>query len=540
MPSDRKLNGNGSVVSAALIVGVASLVSRLVGLMRERVFTTTFGAGDTFDAFVAAFRIPDLIFNLIVIGALSAAFIPLFTDKIVKGKKGTEEAFDFAAAVFNIMVLGVVVLSVVYAVFAHQFLPFIAPGFTGEKLKLTIMLSRVMALQPVLLAMSFVFSGVLNSYKRFVAYAMAPILYNVGIIIGVLYLVPIFGVSGLAWGVVLGAFFHVGVQLPSALAVGFRVRPVFASSKKDLKRLWRMMVPRVFGLGAQQVNLLVVTILGSGLLAGSITAFHLANNIQFIPIGIFGIAFAQAAFPTLAEQVSRGEKKKFLDTLTRTFRYILFFVIPVSAFFFLLRAQIVRVLFGDGAFDWEDTILTFETLKYLVISVFAQATIPLLTRAFYARQDTKTPVIISIIAMVLNVSLAFYLSPIFGVQGLALAFSVSAIVHLVMLLGTLHWQLGGFNDKEVIRGLLKIVIATVVASGVVQVLKYPVAALVDMQRFWGVFTQLSVSTLGGVVVYLLLAWAMKADELVALRRYIPKKIRPVAGADTPRFSEVPE
>ena len=540
MASQSSTSKNGSLVSAAIIIGVSSLVSRIVGLIRERVFTTTFGAGDTFDAFVAAFRIPDLIFNLVVLGALSAAFIPLFTEKLVNGKKGKESAFEFALSIFNIIVFSVAVLSVIYAVLAPYIVPLIAPGFDGEKLLLTIRLSRIMALQPILLSVSFVFSGVLNSFKRFVAYALAPILYNIGIIVGVMYFVPMMGIDGLGWGVVLGALLHVGVQIPSMFQVGFRWRPVWISSKKDFQALWRMMLPRVFGLAAQQVNLLVVTILGSGLLAGSITAFHLANNIQNVPIGIFGIAFAQAAFPTLSEQIAKKNKVAFRHTITRTFRYILFFVVPLSVFFFLLRAQIVRVLFGDGAFDWEDTIITFETFKFLIISIFAQATIPLLTRAFYAQQDTKTPVAISIVTMIINVVLALYLSPRLGVEGLALAFSGAAIIQLVLLLGTLHLQLDGFDDRKVILSLAKITLATLLAAVVVQLLKYPIAQVVDMQRFWGVFIQLVGTFTAGISIYLILCWIFKCEEIVALKRYLPRRLKMLPGKETPRFSGLPE
>ncbi|MEX0650152.1 MAG: murein biosynthesis integral membrane protein MurJ [Candidatus Andersenbacteria bacterium] len=539
----KRLSGNGSIVSAALILGASSLLSRIIGLIRERVFTTTFGAGDTFDAFVAAFRVPDLIFNLIVLGALSAAFIPLFTDKLVKGRKGGQsQAFDFAVSLFNLIVIGVGVLSALYALFASNIVPLIAPGFTGEKLELTIQLSRIMALQPIFLSISFIFSGILNSFKRFAVYAIAPVLYNLGIIFGVVYLVPMMGVAGLGWGVVLGVVLHLLVQLPSALRVGFRWRPLLISSPEDFRQLWRLMLPRVFGLAAQQLNLVVVTILGSGLLAGSITAFHLANNIYHLPIGIFGIAFAQAAFPTMAEQVARKQTAEFRHTVTRSFRYIMFFVIPISAFLFLLRAQSVRVLFGDGAFDWEDTILTFETLKFLIISIFAQATIPLLTRAFYAKQNTRTPVMVAILSMVVNVVLALYLSPLLGVQGLALAFSIASIVQLVALLGMLHWNLHGFDDWQVISSLSKIVLAAIISAAVVQLLKYPVAAVVDMQRFWGIFVQLIITSTGGAVMYIWLCWMMKCDEILVVNKYLPRSLRVkfVGGTDTPRFGEVPE
>ena len=535
-----KLSGNGSIVSAALIVGASSLVSRIIGLLRDRTFTTLFGAGDTFDAFIAAFRIPDLIFNLIVIGALSAAFIPLFTEKLVSGRGGKKEAHRFALAILNSMCLGIGVLSFVYVVAAPWIIPVITPGFSGDKLALTITLSRIMALQPLLLSISFVFSGILNSYKRFIAYALAPILYNLGIIFGAIYLVPYMGVRGLGWGVVLGALLHVVVQLPSVIQLGFRWKPVLFSSYEDAKQLWRMMLPRVFGLAAQQANLLVVTILGSRLLSGSIAAFHLANNVQYIPIGIFGIAFAQAAFPTLSEQIARNQIVAFRHTLTRSFRYVMFLVLPISALFFLLRAQIIRVLFGSGAFNWDDTIATHETFGFLAMSIFAQATIPLLTRAFYAQQNTKTPVIISTISVVLNTVLAFPFSSMWGVKGLAIAFSVSAIIQIAILLGVLHFKLDGFDDKKVLMSTLKIAIATLAAAGVAQALKTPLAEVVDMQRFWGIATQLIGSFTGGIITYIIVCMTLRSEELEIIKKYIPRKFRLVEGSDTSRFSGMME
>lgn len=536
MTPHNKNSNNGTIISAALILGVSSLLSRIVGLYRDRVFTSTFGAGDTFDSFVVAFRIPDLIFNLVVIGALSAAFIPLFTEKMVSGKKGEEEAHRFALSILHLMSIGIGIFSICFAIFAPQIIPLIAPGFAGDKLQVTVMLSRIMAIQPILLCVSFVFSGILNSYKRFLAYALAPILYNVGIIVGAEYFVPYIGVAGLGWGVVLGALLHAGVQLPSVLRVGFTWKPVLISSSKDLLNIWRMMLPRVFGLVAQQANLFVVTILGSGLLSGSISAFHLANNVQYIPIGIFGIAFAQAAFPTLSEQFARKKLVEFRNTITKSFRYILFFVIPVSALFYLLRAQIIRVLFGHGAFNWADTTATYETFGFLVISIFAQATIPLLTRAFYAQQNTKIPVLISLGSIAINSLIAFPFAHKYGVQGLAIAFSVSTIIQLAVLLGILHVRLDGFEDKKVLVSLGKIAIATIVAALSAQLLKTPIALMVDMARFWGILTQLLGAFGGGILAYVLVCMLLKSEELEIIKRYIPKKLLLPSGTDTPRFS----
>jgi len=540
----KNTNTHRQLVSAAVLLGLSSLASRVVGLLRERTLTTAFGAGDVFDAFVASFRLPDLIFNIVVVGALSAAFIPLFTEKLVtsRGAKN-KDAFLFANSVLNLVLVVVGILSILYAVFADRLVPLITPGFMGEKLAMTVQLSRIMAWQPILLAISFVFSGMLNSFKRFVVYAIAPILYNVGIIIGVVYLVPVMGLAGLGWGVVLGAALHMLVQLPSSWQVGWRWQPIIHWSRQDVRTLRRMILPRMFGLSTQQVNLFLVTILGSSLAAGSISVFHLANNVQSVPIGIFGLAFAQAAFPSLAEQVSRKQWGAFRDTLTRSFRYILFFVIPTTVFLWLLRAQIIRVLFGAGKFDWEDTILTFETFGLLLLSLFAQATIPLLIRAFYVRQNTLLPVIISLISILFNIALALLVVGSMGIQGLAFAFSASSILQLMLLLSILHWQLGGFNDREVLASLARISVASFVAGVVLQILKYPVASVVDMQRFWGVAVQLVVTSVGGLATYLICMWFFRSDELPALRRYLPRGTPTgglPAGADSSRFESLGE
>jgi putative peptidoglycan lipid II flippase len=537
--NNAQTKGNGQLVSAALMLGFFSLGSRVVGLIRERLLATTFGASDSFDAFVAAFRLPDLIFNLIVVGALSAAFIPLFTEKLVQAKGKNSQPFTFALSVLNSLAVATAIISLLYALFAPSLVPLMTPGFNQEKLALTIRLSRIMALQPPLLAISFVLSGILNSYKRFFVYALAPILYNLGIIFGIVFLVPRWGVVGAGYGVVIGAALHMLVQLPSVWALGVRWRPIFNWGSSDIRRLWRMMVPRVVALGAQQVNLFVVTIFGSGLMAGSISAFYLANNVQYLPIGIFGIAFAQAAFPALAEYNARNQRKVLLNTLTTSFRYILFFIIPISVFFFLLRAQIIRVLFGDGAFDWQDTIVTYEIFAWLIVSIFAQATIPLLTRAFYAWHDARTPVTIIVIGEITNIGLAAYLAPRYGIQGLAMALSFSNILSFMLLLARLHWQFNGFNDREVLLSLVRFAVAAMVAGLMLQILKYPVAAVVNMRRFWGVFTQLVVAGGGGVLTYLVFCWFLKCEELVVLRKYFPRKLKTLPqNAETARFVDL--
>ncbi len=266
----------------------------------------------------------------------------------------------------------------------------------------------------------------------------------------------------------------------------------------------------------------------------------MANNAQYIPIGIFGIAFAQAAFPTLAEFAAKKQHKEFRQTLTKSFRYIMFFVIPLSALFYLLRAEIIRVLFGDGVFDWDDTGITFETFGFLVISIFAQATIPLLTRAFYAQQNTKIPVVVSIISIIVNILLAFPLANTMGVAGLALAFSISSIVQLATLLGILHHQLDGFDDKAVLTSMCKIVIATLAAAGVAQVLKTPIGSAVDTHTFIGIAIKLVGVFAGGLITYVIVCMALKSEELAIVQKYIPRRFKLSGGTETSRFSGLME
>ena len=402
-----------TITSAAVVIGAASLISRVLGIFRDRVLAGEFGAGETLDVYYAAFRIPDLIYNIVVLGAISAGFIPVFSfllkrDKvfgILPGKQ--DQAWRLVSNLLNIMVLGLIVICAVMIILADNLMKFVVPGFAGEQFELAVKMSRIMFLSPILLGISAVLGGVLQTFKRFFIYSLAPIVYNVGIIIGALFLVNWFGIYGLAWGVALGAIMHMLIQLGATIGLGWRPQFVIDFKDESMITIFRMMVPRTMSLAISQINLLVITIIGSTLAAGSITVFNFANNLQYFPLGIFGISFAIAAFPTLSELVSK--KDEFINSLSATLRQILFFIIPSASLLIILRAQIVRAVLGSGKFSWSDTVATMDTLAFFSISLFAQALIPLLTRAFYARQDTKTPFIIGIISAVINVALSLIL-----------------------------------------------------------------------------------------------------------------------------------
>ena len=509
-----------SITGAALVLAVASFISRIIGIVRDRIFAHQFGAGDILDTYFAAFRIPDLVYNLIIVGALSAGFIPIFMKLLVKDQ---EEAWRVTSAIFNILALALVIVCSILFFFTPQLMELVVPGFDPEKLKMTIILTRIMYLSPVLLGISGIVSGVLQSFKNFLVYALTPIMYNLGIIIGAIFLVPKFGISGLAYGVVLGALLHLVIQLPSLVYHGFRYKPLLLWKDKNVRKIGKLMIPRTLGLATSQINLLVITILASTLTAGSIAIFNLASNLQYFPIGIIGISFAIAAFPTLAKFAAEDKKEEIINQLSSTIKQILFFIIPLSIIFLLLRAQIVRVVLGSGQFNWGDTDLTANTLAFFSLSLFAQCLIPLLARTFYAIHDTWTPFLVGLVAALANILAAMYLKNVMGVSGLALAFSLAMILQMSLLWIGLRTSLGTLGESKIIISLYKISAAALAMALVIQVLKQPLSMMVDMTRFWGILSQGAISGTIGLLVYGLILHFLQLEEMKRLNRSLKKK-----------------
>ena len=518
-----------------MIVAAASVASRLLGIFRDRILAGEFGAGDTLDIYYAAFRIPDLVYNLLVLGALSAGFIPIFTalcqrqpllKKIFhRGEACQEESWYVANAVVNLLGALLIIVSAIFIFFAPELTRLITPGFSGEKQELTIALTRIMFLSPFFLALSSVFGGILQSFKRFFVYSLAPIMYNIGIIIGALYFVPIWGVYGLAYGVVLGAFFHFLIQIPATFALGYRYYPVFNWRDEHVRQIITMMVPRTLSLAINQINLVVVTVIASLLAAGSLAVFNLANNLQSFPVGIFGISFAVAAFPTLAGLANN--QAALVKNFSKVLRQIIFFILPATVFILTLRVQIIRLILGSGQFDWEDTILTMDTLTLFSLSLFAQAALPLLTRMFYARKNSLTPFWAGLGSAAVNIILSWWLAQRLGIAGLALAFSLSTILNFALLWLILKVEIGELDEWNVLYSTLKISLASIGAGLAVQAMKLIIgnSALVDMHRFWGVFAQAAIAGLFGLVIFILMCWVMRSEELMNFVRSLRAKTK---------------
>lgn len=521
------------IAAAAFVVGAASLASRLVGVLRDRALASTFGAGHALDAYYAAFRLPDFLYNLIILGALSAGFIPVFSEYLETREK--REAWKLAEQVLSVVGASMAVACALLALLAPVIIPLTVPGFEGEKLALTIRIGRIMFLSPFFLGLSAVMGGVLQATRRFVAFSLAPVVYNLAIILGVYAFAPKLGMEGVAWGVVLGAFLHFAVQATVAIHLGLTRIPWPSLRLEGVRRILKLMLPRTAGLAVSQLNLVILLVFASALPEGSVAVFNLANNLQSFPVGLIGISFAVAAFPLLTAAASRKDLGGFTHALDSAARKIVFFILPATALFFLLRAQIVRLVLGAGAFDWNDTIRTATVLGVFVVSILGQALVPLLARAFYAHQNTMTPLWIGIVSEVVNIGLAFLLRGPYGIIGLAIAFSVATYVNGTLLFWMFERRYGRIDKRPFASSMTK----TLIASLAIILVGYPVrqylGTVFTLRTFWEVAAQAGAAGTVGVLAFFFVAWLLKSPELAELRVSVSRRLfrhgPPVSGAE---------
>ena len=465
----QNFENNFSITKAASIVGVFTLFAKLVALVRDAILAGKFGPGILLDTYYAAFRIPDFIFNLLILGTLSVAFIPVFTELMTKDR---EKAYRIANSVLNVTALAMVVISGLLFLLARPLTELIAPGFRGAELLSAVKLTRLFLLSPIIFTLSNVFSSILNSQKKFLVVSLAPILYNLGIIVGVFLFYPHFGLMGLGFGVIFGACLHLLIQVPEAVRLGYRWQWVLDLREPVMRKIGKLFLPRIIGMDNSQISLLIGTSVGSILAAGSVTIFNFANNLQAVPLGIFAVSLATAAFPALAESFALKDERGFTQLLYETFGKILFFIIPISALMILFREPIVRITLGHGKFSYDDTVLTFTTLGIFSISLFSQALTPLLSKAFYARHNTIIPVLVNVSTIALNAVLAFVWGKAYGVIGIAAGFSLASVLNTALLFGLLYLRLDAELVKEFNTSLLKQVGKILLASAGMSIAAY--------------------------------------------------------------------
>lgn len=422
----------GSLFRAAAVISFFGLLSRFVGLYRDRILASRFGPSDLLDVYYVSFGIPDLVFNLLVVGSLASAFIPKF---IQYKLESPDKSFRLANNFLNILVMIVSISAGLMIIFAESLVSFIGPGFEESKKDLAVLFLRVMALSPVIFSISLVFGSVLQSHKSFISYSFAPVLYNVGIIIGSVVLVPLFGPLGLAEGVVLGALLHLGIQIPELLKLGYRWRPILNIKDPGVREIFVRMIPRSIGLAAQQMNWIFVNAFATTFFIGGPAIMNLANNLQYLPIALVGISLAVASFPNLSELGLLDNKKPLLQAVKKNCFGILVLVIPVSVGSYIFSEQIVRLVLGTGVFNLSDVALTARALKYFMFGVPAAAAIPVLARGFYAAGNSIIPMVAGVTSIFFNVLFVYVFKGDFGFMVLPLGIAIASNINALVLAG---------------------------------------------------------------------------------------------------------
>lgn len=503
-----------SILSAASIIMTTLMLSKILGLIRDRLLAHVFSP-DRIDIFWAAFRLPDLIFQIIILGALSVAFIPVFTEHFEN--KGKEDAFEMARAVLNVSLVVFILITIVIYILAQPIIrSFIAPGFTLEKQLQVVGLTRIILFGQVILVLGSFFIGISQSFQRFIVPSLAPVFYNLGIILGVIFLSRDFGIMGAALGVVIGAFLHAAVQVPLVWSLGFRFKfpPKFFNS--GVKEIMQLVSVRTIGLAAEQINETVGIALATVASIGSVTYLTFAQHLQVVPIGLFGATLAQAALPVLSSERAHGKIEEFKITMLTTLHQILFLTLPATAILIVIRIPVVRLVFGASQFNWKATVLTGATLAFLSIGLAAQAISLLLVRGFYALKDTKTPAAVSAVVVALNIGLSVYSIVILrlDVWSIGLANSISAITSAVLLFWMLHFKVGKFNLRAVLIPLIKMLMATVIMGVSLYVpIKLLDAVIFDTTRTVNLLLLTGISSVFALSVYVILVWFLKVREL---------------------------
>ncbi|MSQ31011.1 MAG: murein biosynthesis integral membrane protein MurJ [Dehalococcoidia bacterium] len=459
------------LASAAGIVAVGFLLSRLLGVARSVAIANAFGTDPELSAYWVAFRLPDLVFQLLAGATLSSAFIPTFTR--VRVERGSAEAWRMTSSVLHLVSIATFVAAAVAFVAAPIVVPWLAPGLgeaTGREAELTALavhLTRLMLLSPLFFGVSGMLTGILNARQHFLAPALAPLIYNLSIIVAATLFETRFGVAGLAWGVVIGSAGHLVVQLPALWSVGMRWTPSLDVFGEGVRDVLALMGPRVIGLAAVQVNLLAAIFFASFVSDEAISALNYAFLMMMLPVGVIGMAISTAVFPTLAQHAAARDMVLLRDALTHALRTILVLAIPASVGLVLLAGPAVRLLLQHGAFDVRSADLVVSALMVYGIGIFAHSGVEILSRGFYALSDTRTPVSAAVVAMILNVALAALLVTPFGLRGLAGAATLTAILEFALLVIALRGQIGGLYSPALQRSLRGTLAATAVMAVVI-------------------------------------------------------------------------
>jgi len=509
-----------TVFGGAVIISTTWVVSKLLGLLRERLIADKFGTSGA-DPIYAAFTIPDFLYGTLVLGSFLSAFMPVF---IAYRLKDRQEAWAISRTILTILAIVFFGLGLLLLIGANPIIDLlVGDKFSAEVQAQSATLMRIMSMNMLLFAVSNVFAGVLQSIRRFLAVSMAPILNNFGAVFGLVVLVPIMGIYGVAWGAVVGAACHLLIQVMAAWRAGWRWGAMVPWGHPGVRKIGALLLPRTIGQSVTQIDQLVNVPIATRLGPSNLTIFRRANILQDFPLSIIGVSLATVAFPVFVELLSQNKKEEFIKHFSSIVRQILFLIIPISVLFLQLRAQFVRVIFGASGVSWPDTIATAQTLGFFALSFFAQSLIPILARSFYAMQDTKTPVKITTVAIGLDIIGSIILGFSMGVQGIALSFTISSIINASWLFLALHRRVGNLDEDRITRSVMRVIGITVLMALTVQATKYFLVSFgLDLTIAVGVLAQALIAGLVGLLAYLLFAVLFRLDEASIITNTIGK------------------
>lgn len=532
-----------TILSAAGVLMFLGLASRILGLLRDRVLVHFF-TPQNLDIYFAAARIPGFIFDLVIAGAISTAFIPVFSEYLSRDKE--KEGFAVASILISSSLVFFLGLAGFYFIFAEKISTLIAPGFAPDQILLMSKLTRIMLGAQVFFILASFLTGVAQSFQRFIIPAVSLALYNIGIIWGTALLAPKFGLYGPAMGMVVGAFLYLLVQLPLLKNLGFRPSWNLDYKNPGVQRVVKLMAPRMLALFASQIEATVDVVLASLSSLGALTYFSFAQHLQFFPVSLFGLTIAQAALPTLSLEAGKKNLEDFKKIFLTSLHQMFFLIIPTSVALLVLRVPLVRLAFGAEQFDWEATVMTGYVIAGFAVSIFAQGAAYFLARGFYALQDTKTPVLIQIFSVVVSVSLCVISILVLHlpVWSLAFSYSLATLLHAGLLLIFLHRRVGGFSLYKLVMPFVKISASSLVSGSFMYVFLKVLDRSAWDQRlsFLGgvtlpahfevfvidtrytlnlVFLTAFVSVVGAAV-YLAVSWLLRIEELTLFIKLLRK------------------
>jgi len=512
------------LAAAAIVVAIGFLGSRLLGLLRTVVIAKSFGTSPELSAYWVAFRLPDMIFQLLAGATLASAFIPVFSRYFTR--RSSEEAWRLASSVLNLVFIATIAFAILGFILAPWFIPLIAPGLgedTGRQAELHSLatdLTRIMLISPIFFSVSGMFMGILNARHHFLFPALAPWTYNLSIIVAALVSDR---VETLAIAVAVGSALHLLIQIPGLQLVGMIYKPVAQWRDEGVREVGRLMLPRVLGLAAVQINFLVTTFFASLVSDEAISGINYAWLIIMTPVGLFGMAISTAVFPTLAEQAAVERRDELRHTLSLSLRLILFLTLPASVGLMILGKPLVTFLFEHGAFTAASTDITVAALLFYSIGLFAHSGIEILSRGFYALSDTRTPVAFAITSMIANLILCLMFVGPFGVRGLGLALSLSAILEFYLLFRVLRRRTFGLDEGHIINSVTRMIAATVLMAETVGL--FLIFLKVTGHSTTGSLGDAFLALVGGGIVgagtFLLAASQLGSEEVGIIRSRLP-------------------